>query len=204
MQPSPSAGSGEPGLEAHEECSAAGFIDVDPDAWYHEFVDYVVSRGLMKGTSDTAFEPEAPATRAMLVTILHRLEGEPGAGGASPFADVPEDRWYTDAVIWANRNGIVEGYGDGNFGPGDTVTREQFAAILYRYAKWKGYDVSRSADLSGYADAAAISPWALEAMKWANAAGLITGRTETDLVPAGKATRAETAAILMRFLEDVE
>ena len=203
VQPSAPAGSGEPGLEAHEECSAAGFIDVDPDAWYHEFVDYVVSRGLMKGTSDTAFEPEAPTTRAMLVTILHRLEVEPGAGGASPFADVPEDRWYTEAVIWANRNGIVEGYGDGNFGPGDTVTREQFAAILFRYAKLKSYETTGSADLSGYADAADISLWALEAMKWANAEGLITGRTETALVPAGKATRAETAAILMRFLEDV-
>ena len=203
VQPSAPTESGEPVLEAHEGCPAAGFADVDPHAWYHEFVDYAVSRGLMKGTSDAAFEPDAPATRAMLVTILHRLEGEPGADGASPFADVPEGRWYTEAVIWANGNGIAEGYGDGHFGPGDTVTREQFAAILYRYAKWKGYDVSGSADLSGYADAADISPWVLEAMKWANAAGLITGRTETALGPAGKATCAETAAILMRFLEDV-
>ena len=201
VQPSASAESGEPVLEAHEGCPAAGFADVDPDAWYHEFVDYAVSRGLMKGTSDTAFEPDAPATRAMLVTILHRLEGEPGADGASPFADVPEGRWYTEAVIWANGNGIAEGYGDGNFGPGDTVTREQFAAILYRYAGIKGMDTSKAADLSGYEDAGEISLWALEAMTWANAAGLITGRTANTLVPGGTATRAETAAILMRFLE---
>ena len=155
----------------------------------------------MKGTSETTFEPEAPATRAMLVTILHRLEGEPAVGSRSPFADVPEDQWFAAAVRWAKETGVAEGCGDGTFGPGDTVTREQFAAILYRYAKWKGYDVSGSADLSGYADAAAISLWALDAVKWANAAGLVTGRTANTLVPGGTATRAETAAILMRFLE---
>ena len=111
------------------------------------------------------------------------------------------DQWYTDAVIWAASNGIVKGYGNGKFGPADTLTREQFATILHRYAAYKGYDTSKRAALSTYTDAASISVWARDAMQWANAEGLIRGRTETTLVPKGSATRAEAAAILMRFLE---
>lgn len=187
--------------DTEHRCPAGRFADVSPDAWYHEAVDCVVSNGLMMGTSDTAFSPGAPATRGMLVTVLYRLSGEPPVSGESPFDDVPQGQWYAASVNWASRNGIVEGYGDGRFGPMDTVTREQFAAILYRYAAFIGGDILQTADLSGFADASEISGWALAAMRWANACGLITSRTETALVPRGTATRGETAAILMRFID---
>lgn len=189
------------GPEPAHVCPSARFKDVDTAQWYHEAVDYAVRKGLMNGVAADKFDPDGSTTRAMLVTILHRLEGEPAVSGKNPFHDVQPNRWYTDAVLWASANGIVNGYGDGAFGPMDTLTREQFAAILQRYAKYKGLDVSSSADLSAYTDAASISAWALNAMQWANAEGLITGRTATTLVPQGSAKRSETAAILMRFLE---
>ena len=150
------------------------------------------------------FAPNVTTSRAMIVSILHRLEGEPAASGKASFDDVVAGSWYADAVAWAEEHNIVEGYGNGKFGPNDLITREQFAAILYRYANFKGYNTSKSADLSGYADASAISDWALAAMKWANAEKLITGRTATTLVPKGEATRAEAAAILKRFIENVK
>lgn len=174
---------------------------MDQSAWYHEAVDYAVENGLMNGVAADKFQPNGVTTRAMLVTILYRLEKEPAVSGKNPFADVKSDQWYTDAVIWAASNGIVKGYGNGKFGPADTLTREQFAAILHRYAAYKGYDTSKRAALSTYTDAASISVWARDAMQWANAEELIIGRTETTLVPKGSATRAEAAAILMRFLE---
>ena len=177
-----------------------GFTDVPAGAWYHGAVDYAVEKGLMKGTSPTTFEPGTATTRGMIVTMLWRLEGSPAAVSGNPFSDVAEGAWYTSAVIWASENGIVEGRGNGTFGPGDSVTREQLATMLWRYAKFRGYDVSRSADLSGYTDAGKISSWALDAVKWANAEGLVNGRTAETLVPGGTANRAETAAIFMRFL----
>ena len=155
----------------------------------------------MNGSASDRFDPDGITTRAMLVTLLYRLEKEPAVSGRNPFDDVENGRWYTDAVIWANDNGIVTGYGDGRFGPMDPITREQFAAILFRYAGNRGYDTSKAAELSGYEDASRISPWALDAMKWANAERLITGRTATLLIPGGNTTRAEAAAILMRFIE---
>ena len=137
----------------------------------------------------------------MIVTILWRLEGSPAVSSANPFTDVAKGAWYTDAITWAAANGIVNGKGGGKFGPTDTLTREQFATILYRYAKdYKGYDVSAAADISGYTDAGRVSSWALDAVKWANAEGLVNGRTPTTLVPGGSASRAEAAAIFMRFL----
>ena len=157
----------------------------------------------MNGVSETKFDPNGSTTRAMLATILYRMEKSPKVTGENPFTDVKAGQWYTDAVIWANAKGIVEGYGGGKFGPMDTLTREQFAAMLQRYARYKDYNVGKTADLSGYADAKQISPWAKAAMQWANAEGLITGRSETTLVPKGSATRAETATILMRFQETV-
>ena len=182
-------------------CPSARFTDVDPAKWYHEAVDYAVRKGLMNGVADDKFDPDGSTTRAMLVTILWRLEGESADRTDNPFRDVKPNQWYTDAVLWASENGIVNGYGDGTFGPMDTLTREQFAVILQRYAKYKGLDLSKTADLSAYADAGCISAWAKDAMQWANAEGLITGRTATTLAPKGSATRAEAAAILMRFLE---
>ena len=183
-----------------ETCPAAKFTDVKMD-WTHDGIHYCVEEGLMNGTSDTTFEPDSNTARAMLVTVLYRLEGEPEVGECT-FSDVPEGEWYTDAVIWAAENKIVEGY-DGRFDPTGDITREQFATILYRYAVYKGYDVTASADLSTFVDAEEISSWAKDAMQWAVGAGLINGKGENNLDPTGKATRAEMAAILYRFCENV-
>ena len=190
--------------EKTHDCPSKDFTDVDPDAWYHEAVDYAVVEGLMNGVGNGKFDPDGTTTRAMIVTILHRLEGTPVVNAVNPFDDVAADQWYTDAVIWANANGIVEGYGDGMFGPADNITREQFAAILYRYANYKDYDTGKTADLSAYEDALSISSWALDAVKWANAEALITGRTATTLVPTGNTTRAEAATILMRLISAMQ
>ena len=178
------------------------FTDVTVENWFYGAVQYVYGRGLMNGTSDTIFSPDGTMNRAMLVTILYRLEGEPAVTAANAFRDVPADTWYTDAVIWADAHGIVEGVGSQQFAPVDNITREQMAVMLYRYAQYKGYDLKAGADLSQYTDAADISNWALEAIAWANAEGLITGRTAATIVPCGTATRAEAATILMRFLEN--
>ena len=186
------------------DCPSAHLKDIDPNAWYHEYVDYVVENGLMYGIADDRFGPDVTTSRAMIVTILYRLENSPAVSGSSPFDDVAEGLWYTDAVKWAEANEIVEGYSPEKFGPNDNITREQFAAIMYRYSQFKGYDVSKTADLSGYADASEISDWAVPAMKWAVAEGLIAGRTTTTLVPRGNATRAEAATILMRYIESAK
>jgi hypothetical protein len=179
-------------------CPSEPYDDVDTSKWYHESVDYAVSNGLMEGTGDTTFEPNTNATRAMLVTILHRLEGEPDAG-ALTFADVASDTWYSDAVAWANETGIVEGYSEDIFAPNDNVTREQMVTILYRYAKYKGYDVSGQADLTTFTDSSSVSSWASDAMAWAVDAQLVEGMSNGKLEPTGTATRAQIATILMRF-----
>ncbi len=183
------------------DCPSAQYKDVDPDAWYHSSVDYAIANGLMNGVASDEFAPNGALSRAMLVTILYRAEGEPEVSGENPYTDVAEGTWYSDAVKWADANGIVKGYGDGTFGPNDNITREQIAAIMMRYADYKGIDTSARADLSGYADESEISDWAYENMQWANAEGLITGRSNNMLVPQGNTTRTETAAILMRFCE---
>ena len=138
----------------------------------------------------------------MIVTILHRLSGSP-AGGSSNFTDVATDMYYADAVAWAAANGVVEGYSDGRFGPDDTITREQMAVILSRYAQYKRYNTGARVSLSTYGDAAQVSPYALEAMQWARAEGLITGTDANLLLPGGNATRVQIAAILMRFCENI-
>lgn len=178
------------------------FTDVASGEWYYEAVQYVYDNELMNGMSATTFEPNSTTTRGMIVTMLYRLENEPTAASAG-FTDVAAGQWYTDAVNWAAANNIVNGYGDSQFGPTDTITREQMAAILYRYAQYKGYDVTASADLSAYTDAASVSSYAVSAMQWAVGEGLINGVTNTTLVPGGSATRAQVAAILMRFCENV-
>lgn len=179
------------------------FADVTEADWFYDAVSYVYEEGLMNGTSNTAFEPNLTTTRGMIVTILYRLEGSPAVSIASGFSDVADSQYYADAVAWAAANQIVTGYDENTFGPDDTITREQMAAILYRYAGYKGYDVTASTDLSAYTDADDISVWAQTAMNWANAQELITGVTSTTLEPAGSATRAQAAAILMRFCETV-
>ena len=178
------------------------FTDVSSSAWYADAVRYVYKNGMMNGTSDTEFSPNATTNRAMLVTILHRLENTPSAA-ASSFTDVVSGSYYADAVNWAAANGIVNGITATSFAPNTAITREQMATILYRYAQYKGYDVSASNNLSAYTDAANISSYATTAMQWANAEGLITGNTTTTLNPTGNATRAEVATILMRFCENI-
>lgn len=185
------------------DCPASLLIDVDKNAWYHKSVDYMIENGMMNGTSETTFLPDSAVTRGMIVEILYRLEGEPGVKIAAEFSDVADGQYYADAVAWAAGNEIVTGYSKEKFGPDDAITREQLAAILYRYAQYKNIDVTRTADLSGYTDTAQISAYAETAVKWANAEGLITGVTDTMLKPAGTATRAQAAEILMRFCEHI-
>lgn len=179
------------------------FSDVKETDWFYKGVSYVVENGMMNGVGDNQFAPNAPLTREMLAVVLYNMEKQPESTGVSPFADVKADMWYTDAIVWANANGIVAGYDDSTFGLGDSITREQLAAILYRYAQLKGYDVTEKADLTGYEDSASISGYAVEAMQWANANGIVNGMTETTLAPQGTATRAQVATMLMNFCENV-
>ena len=175
--------------------------DVEETDWYYEAVEFMSSNGLMGGVSQDEFEPQANLTRGMLVTILHRLEGEPEAGAGGQFGDVASGLWYSDAVAWASANGLVGGYGNGNFGPKDNITREQMAQILYNYAKYKGFDITADENLDGYADGGNTSSWAETAMRWAVKNGLLQGRGDGRLDPTGTATRAEVAEILMRFIK---
>lgn len=179
------------------------FSDVSESDWFYKGVSYVVENGMMNGVGENQFAPNAPLTREMLAVVLYNMEKQPESTGVNPFVDVKADMWYTDAIVWANANGIVAGYDDSTFGLGDSITREQLAAILYRYAQMKGYDVTEKADLTGYADSAAISGYAVEAMQWANANGIVNGMTATTLAPQGTATRAQVATMLMNFCENV-
>lgn len=182
---------------------SARYVDVAQDAWYREAVDFALQKGLFVGTSDTTFEPNTAMSRAMLVTVLWRLEGEPAVSLTDIFKDVVKGAWYEKAVDWASANQIVSGYGDGVFGPDDNISREQMAAILYRYAELKNYDVIATGSLTAFTDAGDISSWAVKEIKWAVAEGLISGMTESTLAPTGNATRAQVATILMRFVENV-
>jgi hypothetical protein len=178
------------------------FTDVKAGDWFYGAVEYAQTRGLMGGVGDNQFAPNTNLTRAMLVTILQRYAGAGSPAESDTFTDVPAGRWYAGSVAWASANGIVNGYGGGLFGPDDDVTREQFAAILQNFARWLSLDVSKSADISGYEDAGKVSGWALSSVQWAFAEGLLTGRASTTLAPEGTATRAEAAAMLMRFIEN--
>lgn len=182
-------------------CPSLKFYDICSDDWYHPYVDYVVSHHLMGGTSDYTFEPESPMTRAMLVTVLWRFEGEPHEG-SNIFTDVPGGQWFTDAIAWAALNHIVGGVGNGHFEPEGNITREQMAAILFRYAQGKGIDTSARTDLTGFPDAGKVSSWAQDAMQWAVATKLIGGSSGL-LIPDGNATRAQVATILQRFITTV-
>jgi hypothetical protein len=178
------------------------FKDVKSTDWFYDAVKYVSQNSLMSGTSTTTFDPNSNMTRAMLVTVLYRLEGKPAITGTSSFTDVKAGEWYTDAVIWAATNEIVGGYGGGLFGTNDSVTREQLAVILMNYAAYKKYDTTKTTELKAYTDATAIDTWATAAMKWAVAEDLVTGTTTTTLSPTGTASRAQVATILMRFIEN--
>ena len=193
--------------EGGEGCPSSAYVDVPESThWAHVGIDFVLKSGLFYGTSDTTFEPDGEMTRAMLVTVLYRLEGQPKPTTENPFGDVAAGTWYTDAVIWAAENKIVNGIGGDLFDPDGSVTREQMAAILYRYSVFKGLTMAQGAFAMTYPDEAGISAYALDAMRWANAEKLING-TELDgtvyLDPQGSATRAQVAAILMRYVQNV-
>lgn len=190
-------------VKATETPSETKFNDVSANDWFASAVDYVTGKGMMNGTADNTFSPKANTTRGMVVTVLYRLENQPSTSAAS-FTDVASGAYYANAVAWANANGIVSGYGSGKFGPNDKVTREQLAAILYRYAQYKKYDVSGAKSLDGYTDAQSVSSYAVPALQWANAVGVVTGKSGNKLDPKGNATRAEVAAMLMRFCENVK
>ena len=188
-----------------ETCPMAQFTDLNMDLWYHDGIHYCLENGLMNGVGNALFAPNGTITRAQIVTIIYRLEGEPAVTDGSAFTDVADGTWYTDAVAWAAANEIMGGYGNGLFGPNDPITREQFAATLYRYAQYKGYDVSISenTNIQSFADFDAISEYAITAMQWTFDKGIITGISATTLEPQGIATRAQAAAMLQRFCENV-
>ncbi len=179
--------------------NAKAFGDVAADAWFASAVEFASSHELFNGVSDTAFDPAGSMTRSMLATVLWRLEQEKEAGTAPSFADIPADQWYTEAVAWASREGIVNGYGNGTFGPEDDITREQLAAMIHRYAESIGMDTAGSADLTRFPDSTQVSGWAAQAMGWAVEAGIFEG-TGSGLNPGGTASRAEVAAVMERVV----
>ncbi len=182
-------------------CPSNSFTDVPKGQWYHEAVDFVVDANLMNGISETSFAPNATASRAMVVTTLYRMAGSPEVNGENNFTDLTQD-WYAAAVQWAVETGVTTGYSETIFAPNAPITREQLATMLYRYAKACGMDVSAQADLSGYTDAGEISSWALTAMAWANAEGIIQGDSETTLSPRATSTRAQLAMVLTRICQE--
>lgn len=181
------------------------FDDCTEDDWYYPDVTYVAANGIMRGTGSGDFSPDVSTTHGMLVTMLYRLDGEPKVSGSCAFADVEAGSYCEAAVIWANANGIVKGYDNGLFGANDAITREQLAVILYRYAEFKGLDVSvgEDTDISSYSDASETADYALPAMKWVCGVGILHGNGNNQLMPKGSATRAEVAAILHRFCENI-
>ena len=179
------------------------FTDVKSNDWYYQSVQYAYDNGLFSGVSHDSFAPGDSMDRSMLVTVLHSLDGKP-ATGKGGFTDVADGAWYANAVAWAAEHGIVSGVSDSAFAPNGAITREQLAVMLYRYAQYKGYDVSKTADLSGYADQGSISDWAAQAVQWACGSGLMTGRSANSLAPAGTLTRAEAATMLKAFCENVK
>ena len=182
--------------------AADRFIDVESNDWFAGSVDYAVEKGFMTGTGADTFSPDKELTRGMLVSMLYSLEGVPAEDGKTAFDDVKTSDWFAKGVDWAVENGVAAGYGE-NFGPNDDITREQMVVMLYGYAKLKDYTLAEGADLSAYKDADEISAWALEAVRWAKGANLITGRSADKLAPKGTTTRAEAATILRNFLENV-
>lgn len=192
-------------VQEDDSSPVKSFTDIKENDWYYAAIKFVTDRGLFTGISSTAFEPQTTMSRDMLVTVLYRLEGEPAIGNAaSSLSDVNAGSWYANAVAWATANGIITGYDSGKFGPKDPLTREQLLAILYRYSSLKGYDTSASSDLTGFTDSGEIKDYALIPFKWGTGNGLIDGKGAGILDPAGDATRAEVATILMRFINMIQ
>ena len=184
------------------EPEALPFTDVSESEWYYEAVRYVWSHGLMDGVGEGVFAPEADTSRAMVVTVLWRLEGQPESAYEMGYTDVEGGTWYTEAVRWATEQGIVDGYENGAFRPDGAMTREEVAAVLYRYAAYKRYSTSDQGDMGQFDDQEDISAWARDYMVWAVGSGLMEG-SGTRIDPQDSAIRAQTAAVLMRFAENV-
>ncbi|MEQ2454920.1 S-layer homology domain-containing protein [Flavonifractor hominis] len=186
-----------------ETPTSGTFTDVAAGQWYYEAVEYVSDNGIMNGIGGNLFAPTQYVTRAMVAQVLYNMEGRPAVTTSAGFTDVSSSDWYASAVNWAAATGLVDGYGNGRFGGNDNVTREQMVVILYRYAQYKGYDTTASTSLAGYADAASASSWATEGLSWGVGAGVINGKSSTQLDPLGTATRAEIAQIMMNFCENI-
>ena len=203
MTPPDGSASGQPPQlpDGANSVQPGGFIDVAANSWYAQAVDYVTRSRLMSGTSTGVFSPDNAMTRAMLVTVLWRAEGQPTASSAASFTDAASDSWYSSAVAWAVENGIVNGTSDTTFSPDKSVTRQEIAAILQRYAKYKGADITQTADLNTYSDNTNVASWASDAMAWAVNKGIITGATSTTLAPSANATRTQVATMLMRYMQ---
>ena len=186
-----------------------GYTDLNSEAWYHDGIHYCVDNGLMSGTGEGQFSPDAETTRAMIIMMLWRLDGSPVVDDALDFADVAEGQWYTEAIRWAKSKGIAGGYGNGYFGTNDAITREQVVTILWRYAQQKSLDVSvgENTDIQSFDDATDVANYAVPAMQWACGSGVVGGKNNADgtgliLDPVGKGTRAQIATMLMRFCEN--
>lgn len=175
------------------------YDDVSKGSWYYDAAYYMYRQGYMTGLSPTKFGPSAQISRAQFTTILYRMSGSPQIAYSSVFPDVPNGQFYTNAVLWANKVGVVTGYGNGKFGPSDLITREQMATILYRYARYCGYNISAQGDLIKFDDNGKVAPFASEAMRWAVGAGVISGNANGTLAPRNPADRASAAVMLMRF-----
>ena len=188
---------------AADNCPAVVFTDVNTALWYHKAVDYALMNGIMSGMGGNTFQPNGNLSRAMMVQILYNMEGKPAVVGQSTFEDVTAGAWYHDAIVWANANGIVNGLSHTAFGPNGNITREQMVAILYRYAQYKGLDISARTTVTAYADDEKISAWAKENVAWGVAVGLISGTGNNKLDPNGNATRAQIAQVMMNFCEAV-
>ncbi|MBQ6262801.1 MAG: S-layer homology domain-containing protein, partial [Clostridia bacterium] len=176
-----------------------GFSDVADDRWSAASIAYAVKCGYMNGVGDGKFDPKGPLTRAMVATVLWRREGSPAPSAPCGFEDVPEGKWYTDAVAWAKETGIVNGLTDKTFGPNSYITREQLGTMLFRFSSSAPVSVPERADLTSFEDDEKVSGWADEALKWAVEAGLINGTGGNVLSPDGKATREQFAAIIERY-----
>ena len=188
-------------LPALPENPSKYFDDVAADAWYCDAAEYVYEQGIMAGTDDRIFEPNANLNRAQAVQILYNLENQPEATASAGYTDTA-GHWAINAINWAAENGIVSGVGNNRFDPNSPVSREQFAVMMYNYARYKGYDLSAQADLTTFPDNGKVSSWALRALQWANGEGLING-SDGSLLPGGTATRGQAASILMKFDQNV-
>lgn len=177
---------------------AMSFTDVAQSAWYYNDVAYVYEHKLFDGVTSTSFSPSGKMQRCMMTTVLHRLAGKPPVGYILLFSDIPDGQWYTEGTIWAGQRNVVTGVGDGKFSPFANITRQEIAVILYRYAGQMGYNVSQSADLSGFGDSQSVAAWGQEAVSWAVGVGILNGSNGL-LLPYGDATRAEVSAMLHRF-----